>query len=157
MGKSIQQHSGVHIAVAIAVEDGLVTPVVRDVHLKSLSEISAEVKTLAVKAKDKKLSPNELTGSTITTTNLGMFGISSFHAIINPPNSAILSVGAIIKKPIVDDDDNIIVGQCMTVGFSGDHRSVDGALGAEYLSALRGINYCSINLLTFIVHTPFPN
>ena len=139
MGKSIQQHSGVHIAVAIAVEDGLVTPVVRDVHLKSLSEISAEVKTLAVKAKNKKLSQNEMTGSTITTTNLGMFGISSFHAIINPPNSAILTVGAIVKKPIVDDDDNIIVGQCMTVGFSGDHRSVDGAIGAEYLSALRTI------------------
>lgn len=102
-------------------------------------EIIAEVETLAVKAKNKELSQNELTGSTITTTNLGMFGVSSFHAIINPPNSAILSVGAIVKKPIVDDDDNIIVGQCMTVGFSGDHRSVDGALGAEYLSALRAI------------------
>jgi pyruvate dehydrogenase E2 component (dihydrolipoamide acetyltransferase) len=139
MGKSIQQHSGVHIAVAIAVEDGLVTPVVRDVHLKSLSQISSEVKTLADKAKNKKLSPNEMAGSTITTTNLGMFGITSFHAIINPPNSAILSVGAIVKKPVVDDDDNITVGQCMTIGFSGDHRSLDGALGAEYLSALRGI------------------
>ena len=139
MGKSIQQHSGVHVAVAIAVEDGLVTPVIRDVHLKTLSQISSDVKALAVKAKNKKLSPDELAGSTITTTNLGMYGITSFHAIINPPNSAILSVGAIAKKPIVDHRDTIIVGQCMTIGFSGDHRSVDGAVGAEYLSALRDI------------------
>ena len=132
MGKSIQQHRGVNIAV----EDGLVTPVVRDVHLKSLSEISTEVKTLAVKAKNNKLSKNELTGSTITTTNLGIFGISSFHVIINPQNSAILSVGAIVKTPIVDDDDNITVGQCMTVGFSGDHRS---QWTEQYLSVLRAI------------------
>ncbi len=139
MVKTIKQHGGVHLAVAITVEDGLVTPVVRDAHLKSISQISSEVKALVLKAKNKKLSPGDMTGSTFTVTNLGMYGITSFHAIINPPNAAILSVGTIAKKPVVDEKDNISIGQYMTIGFSGDHRVVDGSVGAQYLSSLKDI------------------
>ncbi|MBL4574784.1 MAG: 2-oxo acid dehydrogenase subunit E2, partial [Opitutaceae bacterium] len=104
---------------------------------KTLRQISSEVRDIAGRAKEKKLRPNELSGSTFTISTLGMFGIESFFAIINPPNAAILSVGTIVKKPVVDTNDAIIVGHRMRLGLSGDHRVVDGATGARYLAALK--------------------
>jgi pyruvate dehydrogenase E2 component (dihydrolipoamide acetyltransferase) len=135
----IQQHGSVHLAFGVAIEHGLVTPVIRDAHAKSLHQISAEVKVLAEKARNKKLSPNEMSGHTFTVTNLGMFNINSFFGIINPPDAGILSVGATVKKPVVDSHSNITVGYRMNIGFSGDHRVVDGVTGAEFLAALKEI------------------
>lgn len=139
MGDTIKQHGSVHLAFGVAIDDGLVTPVIRDAHAKSLSQISVEAKGLIKKARGKKLKPDEMSGSTLTVTNLGMFGISDFYGIINPPNAAILSVGATIKTPVVADDGTIQVGYRMKVGLSGDHRVIDGAVGAQYLAALRDI------------------
>lgn len=138
-GKTIQQHGSVHLAFGVAVDDGLITPVIRDAHAKSLRQISLEAKDLIGKARNKKLKPDEMSGSTLTVTNLGMFGITDFYGIINPPNAAILSVGTTVKTPIVDDSGNITVGYRMKVGLSGDHRVIDGAVGAQYLAALREI------------------
>lgn len=136
---TIQQHGSIHLAFGVAIEHGLVTPVIRDAHAKSLHQISADAKILAEKARNKKLSPNEMTGHTFTVTNLGMFDINSFFGIINPPNAGILSVGATVKKPVVDPHGNITVGYRMNIGFSGDHRVVDGVTGAEFLAALKEI------------------
>ncbi|HCR37649.1 MAG TPA: dihydrolipoamide acetyltransferase [Opitutae bacterium] len=138
-GDSIHQFSAVHLAFGVAIPDGLVTPVIRDAHLKSLHDISFEAKYLIAKARNKKLKPEEMTGSTFTVTNLGMFGINSFYGVINPPNAGILSVGGCFKKPIVNDVDQITIGQCMHIGFSGDHRIVDGATGAQFLGVLKEI------------------
>ncbi|MBC2600668.1 pyruvate dehydrogenase complex dihydrolipoamide acetyltransferase [Puniceicoccus vermicola] len=135
----IIRHGGVHLAFAVAVEEGLVTPVVRDAHAKTLRQISAEAKELAIKAKKKKLKPDEMSGSTFTVTNLGMFGINAFFGIINPPNAAILSVGSTVSKPVVDKNGQIVVGQRMNIGISADHRVVDGAIAAQYLAALKEI------------------
>ncbi|RXR22021.1 2-oxo acid dehydrogenase subunit E2 [Flavobacterium stagni] len=126
----------VHVGVAVAVEDGLVVPVVRFTDQMSLSQIGAAVKDLAGKARNKKLQPSEMEGSTFTVSNLGMFGITEFTSIINQPNSAILSVGAIIQKPVVRDG-QIVVGHTMNVTLACDHRTVDGATGAEFLQTLR--------------------
>jgi pyruvate dehydrogenase E2 component (dihydrolipoamide acetyltransferase) len=134
---AIIQYNSVHLSVAIAVEDGLVTPVIRDAQKKSLREINSAVKDLATRAKSKRLKPEEFQGGTITVSNLGSFGIDSFSAIINPPQSIILAVGAIVKKPVVGAGDQIVVGQRLSLGLSCDHRSVDGAVGSEYLAALR--------------------
>jgi pyruvate dehydrogenase E2 component (dihydrolipoamide acetyltransferase) len=138
-GETIQQHPNVHLAFGVAIDDGLVTPVIRAAENKGLREISAEAKVLIKKARAKKLTPDEMTGSTLTVTNLGMFGISDFYGIINPNNAAILSIGATIKKPIVNEKDEIVVGQIMKIGISGDHRTIDGAVGAQYLQALKEI------------------
>ena len=138
-GETIQQHPNVHLAFGVAIDDGLVTPVIRAAENKGLREISAEAKVLIKKARAKKLTPDEMTGSTLTVTNLGMFGISDFYGIINPNNAAILSIGATIKKPIVNEKDEIVVGQIMKIGLSGDHRTIDGAVGAQYLQALKEI------------------
>jgi len=138
-GTSIRQHSAVHLAFGVALEDGLVTPVIRDAHSKSLKEIALDAKALISKARGKKLSPAEMSGSTFTVTNLGMYGVSGFFGIINTPNAAILSVGATIKKPVVDAQDRIVMGQRMIIGLSGDHRVVDGANGAQFLQALKQI------------------
>lgn len=126
----------VHIGVAVAVEDGLVVPVVRFTDQMTLSQIGNAVKDLAGKARNKKLQPSEMEGSTFTVSNLGMFGITEFTSIINQPNSAILSVGAIIQKPVVRDG-QIVVGHTMKVTLACDHRTVDGATGAEFLQTLR--------------------
>jgi pyruvate dehydrogenase E2 component (dihydrolipoamide acetyltransferase) len=134
---SIIQYGGVHLSVAVAVEEGLVTPVIRDAQKKSLREISEAVKDLATRARGKKLKPDEYQGGTITVSNLGAYGIESFSAIINPPQAAILSIGAIVKKPVVNAKDEIVVGQRMSIGLSADHRVVDGAVGATYLGELR--------------------
>jgi pyruvate dehydrogenase E2 component (dihydrolipoamide acetyltransferase) len=138
-GNSIRQHSAVHLAFGVALEDGLVTPVIRDAHSKSLKEIALDAKALIGKARSKKLSPAEMSGSTFTVTNLGMYGVTGFFGIINTPNAAILSVGATIKKPVVDAQDRIVMGQRMIIGLSGDHRVVDGANGAQFLQALKQV------------------
>jgi pyruvate dehydrogenase E2 component (dihydrolipoamide acetyltransferase) len=112
--------------------------VIRDAHLKTIFAISSEAKALGKKAKDRKLAPEDFTGGTFCVTNLGMMGIDRFCAIINPPNAAILAVGAIVRRPVVTDD-KVAIGQRMTLTLSGDHRVVDGAVGAAYLSALRDL------------------
>lgn len=126
----------VNVGVAVAVEDGLVVPVVNHTDLLSLTQIGAAVKDLAGKARNKKLQPKEMDGSTFTVSNLGMFGIEEFTSIINQPNSAILSVGAIIEKPVVKNG-QIVVGNTMKVTLACDHRTVDGATGAEFLQTLK--------------------
>ncbi len=136
-GDSILQYGEVHLAVAVAIEAGLVTPVIRSAQSKSIRELSEELKALAGKAREKKLTPNEMTGGTITISNLGAYGISHFDAIINPPQAAILSVGTILKQPVVNDQGQIVPGQRMNIGLSGDHRVVDGAVGAQFLSELK--------------------
>lgn len=126
----------VNIGVAVAVEDGLVVPVLNFTDQMSLSQIGNSVKDLATRARNKKLQPAEMEGSTFTVSNLGMFGISEFTSIINQPNAAILSVGAIIEKPVVKNG-QIVVGNTMTVTLACDHRTVDGATGAQFLQTLR--------------------
>jgi pyruvate dehydrogenase E2 component (dihydrolipoamide acetyltransferase) len=136
-GDAIIQYGSVNISVAVAVDDGLVTPVIRDAHKLSLKEISSAVKDFAKRAREKKLKPEEYQGGTITVSTLGAYGIEQFSAIINPPQAAILAVGAIVKKPIVNAKNEIVVGERMTITLSCDHRVVDGAVGAEYLGTLR--------------------
>jgi pyruvate dehydrogenase E2 component (dihydrolipoamide acetyltransferase) len=136
-GDAIAQFGSVHIAVAVAVEEGLVTPVVRDAQTRSIYQISEAVKDLAARARTKKLKPEEYQGGTITVSNLGAYGVETFSAIINPPQALIISVGAILKKPVVGANDQITAGQRMSVGLSADHRVVDGAIGAQYLAELR--------------------
>lgn len=135
-GTAVRHHSAAHVSFAVAIEDGLITPVVRDAHLKSVFAISDEAKSLAKRAKDKKLAPNDFTGGTFCVSNLGMMGIESFNAIINPPNAAILAVGTTVKKPIVKNE-QIVIGQTMMLTLSVDHRVVDGAVGAQFLAALK--------------------
>ena len=135
-GDKITYHKEINIGVAVAVEDGLLVPVVFNADQKSLSQINVEVKSLAVKAKNKKLAPQEMTGNTFTISNLGMFDIEEFTAIINPPDACILAVSSIIKKPIVKDDE-IVVGNMMKVTLSCDHRIVDGVTGAKFLQTLK--------------------
>ena len=138
-GKKIQQHSSIHLAFGVAMDDGLVTPVIRDAETKSLRQISIEARALIGKARSRTLKPDEMSGSTLTVTNLGMYGISDFYGILNPGNAAILSVGSTVRKPVVNEHDQIVVGSRMKVGLSGDHRVIDGAVGAQYLDALRRI------------------
>ena len=126
----------ISVGVAVAIEDGLVVPVIPFTDSKSLTEIGAEVKDKAIKAKNKKLSPAEMSGSTFTVSNLGMFGVTEFTSIINQPNSAILSVGGINQQPIVKDG-QIVVGNIMKVTLACDHRTIDGAVGAAFLNTLK--------------------
>ena len=135
----IYQYGNVDIAFGVAIDDGLVTPVIRNANTKSLHQMSQEAKQLIAKARKKKLTPNEMSNSTFTVTNLGMYGIKSFYGVINAPNAAILSVGGCFKKPIVNEAGQITIGQSMHIGFSGDHRVVDGATGARFLAALKEI------------------
>jgi pyruvate dehydrogenase E2 component (dihydrolipoamide acetyltransferase) len=136
-GDAILQFASVNLSVAVAVDDGLVTPVVRDAQNKSLREVSEAVKDLATRARSKKLKPDEYQGGTITVSNLGAFGVEFFDAIINPPQAVIVSVGAVVKKPVVGPGDTIVVGQRMALGVSADHRVVDGAVAAQYLAELK--------------------
>ncbi len=136
MGDKIRQYAHIHIGVAVAVEDGLLVPVVRFADQKSLSQISAEVKDLGKRAKDKKLQPADWEGNTFTVSNLGMFGIDSFTSIINSPESCILSVGAIRQVPVVKNN-QVVPGNIMKVTLACDHRTVDGATGAAFLQTLR--------------------
>ena len=134
---AIVQYQDVDLAIAVAIDDGLVTPVVRAAQNKSLREISEAVKDLAHRARNKRMKPEEFQGGTFTVSNLGGFGIDSFSAIINPPQGFILAVGAVSKRAVIDDCDQIGVGHRMSICMSCDHRVIDGALGAEYLKDLR--------------------
>ena len=135
-GETIQTHAEVHIGVAVSVPDGLITPVVRNADQKHVVDIAAEIKDLAARARDKKLKPEEFMGSTFTISNLGMFDVTEFTAIINPPESCILAVGAVRKQPVVKND-QLAVGHRMKVTLSSDHRVVDGALAAQFLAEVR--------------------
>ncbi len=134
---AIVRFKSVNLSVAIAVDDGLVTPVIRDAQNKSLTEISAAVKDFAKRAKENKLKPDEFAHGTLTISNLGAYGIDTFDAIINPPQAAILSIGAIVKKPVVNSAGQLAIGERLWIGMSCDHRVVDGAVGATFLQALR--------------------
>jgi pyruvate dehydrogenase E2 component (dihydrolipoyllysine-residue acetyltransferase) len=134
---AIVQYQDVDLAIAVAIEDGLITPVVRAAQNKSLREISEAVKDLAYRARNKRMKPEEFQGGTFTVSNLGGYGIDSFSAIINPPQGFILAVGAVSKRAVIDDCDQVAVGHRMAICMSCDHRVIDGALGAEYLKELR--------------------
>jgi pyruvate dehydrogenase E2 component (dihydrolipoamide acetyltransferase) len=136
-GDAIIEYAEVNLAVAVAIEDGLITPVIKKANTLTLREISAQMKELAAKARGKKLKPEEYQGGTITLSSLGGFGIDSFLPIINPPQSFILGIGAIIKQPVVNEQDQLVVGHRLVISGSGDHRVVDGAVAAEYMNALR--------------------
>ena len=129
-------HSHINVGVAVAVDEGLVVPVLKHTNQMSLTQIGASVRDLAGKARNKKIKPDEMQGSTFTVSNLGMFGIESFTSIINQPNSAILSVGAIVEKPVVKNG-QIVVGNTMKLTLACDHRTVDGAVGAQFLQTLK--------------------
>lgn len=133
-GDAIRRHHRVHIGVAVAIEDGLVTPVVRDADQKGIGAIAAEVRDLAERAKNRALKGHEITGSTFTVSNLGMFGIERFTAILNPPEAGILAVGTTVDEPVIANG-QIVPGKRMTVTMSCDHRVIDGALGARWLQA----------------------
>lgn len=134
--EAILVYNNVDVSVAVAIDDGLITPIVRNADQKTITDISAEMKGLIKKAKDGKLQPEEFQGGGFSISNLGMYGIDSFNAIVNPPQSCILSVGAGVQKPIVKNG-NIEVGTVMNVSLSCDHRCVDGAVGAEFLQAFK--------------------
>ena len=136
-GDAIIEYADVNLAVAVAIEDGLITPVIKKANTLTLREISAAMKDLAAKARGKKLKPEEYQGGTITLSSLGGFGIDNFLPIINPPQSFILGVGAITKQAVVNEHDHIVVGHRMIISASGDHRVIDGAVAAEYMNALR--------------------
>ncbi|MEM6325116.1 MAG: 2-oxo acid dehydrogenase subunit E2, partial [Pseudomonadota bacterium] len=125
------------VAVAVAVDGGLFTPVLKDAEIKTLSALSTEMKDLAGRARDRKLAPHEYVGGAFAISNLGMYGIDNFDAVINPPHGAILAVGAGAKKPVVQDDGSVGVATIMSVTLSVDHRVIDGALGAELLAAIK--------------------
>ena len=134
---AIVQYADVDLGVAVAIEDGLLTPVIRAAHGKSLREISALAKDLAHRARNKRMKPEEFQGGTFTVSNLGGLGVDNFSAVINPPQGFILAVGKVTKVPVVDDCDQVAVGHRMSITMSCDHRVIDGALGAEYLKELR--------------------
>ncbi|HXJ19615.1 MAG TPA: pyruvate dehydrogenase complex dihydrolipoamide acetyltransferase [Polyangia bacterium] len=133
--EAIIQHARVDIGMAVAVEDGLITPVIRDADKKTIGQIASEAREKAKRARDRKLRPEEYTGATFSVSNLGMMGVRNFAAIINPPESAILAVGTVRKEPVVKND-KVVVGHRMSITLSCDHRVVDGALGAKVLQAI---------------------
>jgi pyruvate dehydrogenase E2 component (dihydrolipoamide acetyltransferase) len=145
-GETIQTHAEVHLGVAVSLAEGLITPVVRNADRKHLVDISREVKELATRARDRKLKPEEYTGSTFTVSNLGMFDVTEFTAIINPPESCILAVGAVRKVPVVKGD-QLAVGHRMKVTLSSDHRVVDGALAAQFLAEVHRLLENPVGLL----------
>jgi pyruvate dehydrogenase E2 component (dihydrolipoamide acetyltransferase) len=136
MGDKIRQHHRVHVGMAVAIPEGLITPVIFDADRKGLSQISQEARELAKRARERKLAPHEYTGATMSVSNLGMLGIDEFTAIINPPEAAILAVGAVEDKPVVVNG-SIEIRKRMRVTMSCDHRVIDGALGAQFLQTLR--------------------
>lgn len=138
MRDKIRIFGDIHIGVAVAIEEGLITPVIRNVDKKGLRDISNEAKDIAARARSRKLKPEEYTGSTFTVSNLGMFGVDEFTAIINPPEAAILAVGAVAEKPVVEDGE-IKIGRRMRMTLSSDHRVVDGALSARFMQTLKKI------------------
>jgi len=146
MGEKIRYNKHIHIGVAVAVDEGLLVPVIRFADNKSLSHISTEVKELAAKAHNKKLQPSEWEGNTFTISNLGMFGIEEFTAILNTPEACILAVGGIKKTPVVKDGE-VVPGNVMKVTLSCDHRVVDGAVGSAFLKSLKQLLEEPVRLL----------
>lgn len=144
---AIEYHAGADISVAVATDGGLVTPIVRDADIKSLSAIAGEIVELAGRAKINRLKPEEFTGGSLTVSNLGMYGISQFAAIINPPQAAILAVGAAERRPVVGDNGELVAATVMTVTLSADHRAVDGAVGARWLAAFRTLIESPVRIL----------
>jgi pyruvate dehydrogenase E2 component (dihydrolipoamide acetyltransferase) len=134
----VRRFNAVHLGVAVAVEDGLITPVIKNAHAKGIAQIAVEVRELAGRAREKRLVPDEYTGSTFSVSNLGMFGIHEFTAIINPPEAGILAIGRIEETPVVVDG-SVAVRQRMRITMSCDHRVIDGALGARFLQTLRAM------------------
>jgi len=134
----ILYHHHADVSMAVAIEGGLITPIIRKADTKGLAEIAIEAKDLAARARDRKLKPNEYEGGTFSVSNLGMFGIKNFTAVINPPQAAIMAVGGGAKRPIVNEDGTVGVATMMTVTLSADHRVIDGALGARLLAAFKG-------------------
>jgi len=126
----------IDVAIAVAIDEGLITPVIRNADVKSLGQIATETRDLATRARNKQLQPEEYTGSTFTTSNLGMFGIDEFTGIINPPNACILAIGAVREVPVVENG-LLVAGTRMKVTLSCDHRVVDGASGARFLASVR--------------------
>ncbi|KAK2619790.1 dihydrolipoamide acetyltransferase family protein [Leptospira interrogans] len=143
----ILEHGRIDIGVAVSIEGGLITPYIRNADQKSVSEIGREIKELASRARERKLKPAEYTDGTFTVSNLGMFGISSFTAVINEPEAAILAVGALVEKPVLKEG-SIVVGKTLNVTLSCDHRVVDGATGARFLSSFRDYTEYPLRLLT---------
>ncbi len=135
-GTTVRRFNAVHVGVAVAVDDGLITPVVRNAHVKGIAQIGAEVRELAGRAREKKLMPDEYTGATFSVSNLGMFGIHEFTAIINPPEAGILAIGGVEETPVVVDGE-IVVRPRMRVTMSCDHRVIDGASGSKFLQTLK--------------------
>ena len=146
MGDHMVKHSHIHMGIAVAIPDGLIVPVVRFADNKSLSHISAEVRELAQKAKDKKLQPEEFSGNTFTISNLGMFGIEEFTAIINPPDACIMAVGG-IKETVVVKNGEMKPGNVMKVTLSCDHRAVDGAVGSAFLKTFKELMEDPVRIL----------
>ncbi|OCZ87259.1 pyruvate dehydrogenase complex dihydrolipoamide acetyltransferase [Achromobacter xylosoxidans] len=144
---AIEFHAGADISVAVATDGGLVTPIVRDADVKPLSAIAAEIVELAGRAKVNRLKPEEFTGGSLTVSNLGMYGIKQFAAIINPPQAAILAVGAAERRPVVDDNGDLKAATVMTATLSADHRVVDGAVGARWLAAFRALIEAPVRIL----------
>ncbi|MEO1613133.1 MAG: 2-oxo acid dehydrogenase subunit E2, partial [Pseudomonadota bacterium] len=136
-GDRVLKFNASDVAVAVAIDGGLITPVIRDAEAKTISKISAEMKDFAARARDRRLAPTEYQGGAFSVSNLGMMGIENFDAVINPPHGAILAVGAGVKKPVVKDD-AVAIATIMSVTLSVDHRVIDGALGAELLAAIKG-------------------
>jgi pyruvate dehydrogenase E2 component (dihydrolipoamide acetyltransferase) len=135
-GDKILKLKSSDVAVAVAIEGGLFTPVLQDADKKSLSTLSSQMKDLAARARNRKLAPHEYQGGSFAISNLGMFGIDSFDAVINPPHGAILAIGAGTKRPIVRDDGTLGVATVMSVTLSVDHRTIDGTLGSKLLTAI---------------------
>jgi pyruvate dehydrogenase E2 component (dihydrolipoamide acetyltransferase) len=135
-GDSIRRFERVHLGVAVATEEGLITPVIRDAHAKGLLQISTEIRELAARGREKRLQPEEYTGSTFSVSNLGMFGIHEFTGVINPPEAGIVAVGGVEETPVVLEGE-VVVRRLMKVTMSCDHRVVDGATGARFLQTLK--------------------
>jgi pyruvate dehydrogenase E2 component (dihydrolipoamide acetyltransferase) len=146
LGDKIRTNEHVHIGVAVAVDEGLLVPVLRFADAKTLSHLSAETRELAGKARNRKLQPAEMEGNTFTISNLGMFGIEEFTAIINPPDACIMAVGAIRQEPVVKDG-QVVPGQRMKVTLSCDHRVVDGAVGSAFLQTFKELLEEPVRLL----------
>jgi pyruvate dehydrogenase E2 component (dihydrolipoamide acetyltransferase) len=136
LGDKIRHYNRVHLGMAVAIDEGLITPVIFDADVKRMSEISAEAKALAKRARDRKLKPEEYTGATFSVSNLGMFGIEHFTAIINPPEAGILAIGGVEERPVIVDGE-LVMRKRMKVTMSCDHRVIDGATGAKFLQTLR--------------------
>ena len=137
-GTHVRRFSGVHLGVAVAIEDGLITPVIKNAHLKGITHIGREVRELAARARDKRLMPDEYTGSTFSVSNLGMFGIHEFTAIINPPEAGILAIGGVVDTAVAVEG-QVVVRPRMRITMSCDHRVIDGAQGSRFLGTLRAM------------------